>query len=489
METVPDKSNKILKLYNTLSKKIEEFIPVTPGKVTIYNCGPSVYKVHTKIGNLRSYTFSDLVVRYFIFLGFKVKHVIKITDVEDHIIAETIEQKIPIKEYTEANLKDFVKQIDTLYLIQPDFLPKVTEHIDDIVEDINKLKKLGYTYESNGSTYFSINKVKNYGCLVNLEKQEALKKNAQGRMEDFVMDEKENTNDFCLWKAWTEEEGDVFWDTDLGKGRPGWHVECSVLARRYLGDTVDIHIGGISHIFPHHTNEIAISEAITHKQFVNYWLHHDYLIVDGKGMSKEEGTVYTLNDVLSKGYHPSVFRYVLLKTHYRQALNFTWGSMEEAKVALEKIIRFMLWLESINYEKENNYEIRLDIDTFKNGFMKGMNNDLNMSEAIGSLFDFINNVNKQKDIINKKQAKEAFDFVKTIDSVLGFIEPLYKDYLQKLDRQIEKNNLTTVISQRTIARKNKDYDLADKLSKQITAAGIKITDGKDGSSYLEIVQT
>ncbi|HLC93665.1 MAG TPA: cysteine--tRNA ligase [Patescibacteria group bacterium] len=489
MKTVSNSPKESLKLYNTLSKEIEGFEPVTPGKVTIYNCGPTVHKVHTQIGNLRSYTFSDLVKRYFTYLGYETEHVIKITDVDDHTIAESAAEGIPLKEYTQKNFDDFVKQIGILNLIRPTYLPKVTDHVDDIVKDIKKLKELGYAYESNGSTYFSINKVENYGQLINLERQEALKKNAQGRMEDFSMEEKENTNDFCLWKAWTPEEGKVFWDTELGKGRPGWHVECSVISRKYLGETVDIHIGGISHIFPHHTNEIAISEAITHRRFVNYWLHHDYLIVEGKKMSKEDGTFYTLNDVLSRGYHPSVLRYVLLKTHYRQPLNFTWRAMEEVKTVLAKIIRFLLWLDGVKNEKENKYSVSTDIKTCNEDFMKGMNNDLNFSEAMGSIFDFISNVNKQGEIINQKQAKEVYDFIMSIDSVLGFVDPAYKDYIQRLDKLIGANELKSVISKRLKAREDKEFNLADELGKQITAAGIRYTDSKDGSSYLEIAES
>ncbi|MDP2860912.1 MAG: class I tRNA ligase family protein, partial [bacterium] len=264
--------------------------------------------------------------------------------------------------------------------------------------------------------------------------------------------------------------------------------ECSVISRKYLGETVDIHIGGISHIFPHHTNEIAISEAITHKRFVNYWLHHDYLIVDGKKMSKEDGTFYTLNDILYRGYHPTVLRYVLLKTHYRQPLNFTWRAMEEVRTALAKIIRFLLWLEGVKNEKENKYSVSADIETCNKDFMKGMNNDLNFSEAMGSIFDFMNNVNKQGGIINQKQAKEVYDFIMSIDSVLGFVGPAYKDYLQQLDKLIEANKLRSVIPQRLKARKDKEYSLADELGKQITAAGIKYTDSKEGSSYLEIAE-
>ncbi len=257
-----------INLYNTLTHGLEKFKSVADEKITMYSCGPTLHKLHTQIGNLRSYVFSDMLKRYFLYLGYEVEHVIKITDVDDHIVAECNSSGRDLTEYTTENYNDFLKQLKKINLLKPSYLPRVTENIDSLVKAIQELDGKGFVYYSKGSAYFKIDKVEKYGELVNIEKQKSLKKNAQGRLRSFIEEAKQNNNDFCLWKAWTKKDGEIFWETAIGKGRPGWHLECSVLALKLLGDTVDVHIGGISHIFPHHTNEIAISESLTDKNLL-----------------------------------------------------------------------------------------------------------------------------------------------------------------------------------------------------------------------------
>lgn len=482
----PDSNNE-LKVFNTLTKEIEPLIPINEDTITMYNCGPTLHEIHTQIGNLRSYTFSDLVKRYLLYLGYNVKHVIKITDVDDHTIAESQKQGVKLRDYTNIFYEDYVNQLQKLNIILPTALPRVTDNIEDIAGDIQKLTSQGYTYLSNGSTYFKVNMIKNYGVLANLEKQKALLLNAQKRMEDFLSDEKENINDFCLWKNWTPDEGEIFWNTEFGKGRPGWHVECSVISRKYLGETVDIHIGGVSHIFPHHTNEIAISEAITKKPFVKYWLHHDYLIVDGESMSKSRGTFYVLSDILNKGYHPMVLRYMLIKSHYRQKLDFTWSGMEKINTTMLKIVNCLILLESIEDDSPETFDMTSKVQASKIAFQEGMNKDFNVSEALTALFEFISFINTNKEHINKNQAQSALGFIFGIDRVLGFITPYYSDYKKKLNAIINTYNLQDMIENRTIARKTKDYFVSDELTKLLFSRGIKFTDLKSGTCCIELI--
>jgi cysteinyl-tRNA synthetase len=478
-----------VKLYNTLSKKVEMFEPIDENRVTIYSCGPTVHKNHTQIGNLRSYTFSDLLKRYFIYLGYEVSHVIKLTDVDDHIVEDCLTHGYDFTQYIEQNITDFIKQLDKVNLIRPTNLPQVTKNIDLLVQEIKALEKKGYVYYSNGSAYFDISKVDNYGQLAGIEKQHSLKKNAQGRLKSFVNEDKKNENDFCLWKNWTKADGDIFWNTIIGKGRPGWHLECSSLARKNLGTTIDIHTGGISHIFPHHTNEIAIAEAITGKKFVNYWLHHDYLIVDKQAMSKVAGTWYVLADVLDKGYHPLILRYVLMKTHYRQALNFTWQAMEEGKGVILKLISFYHFLhqtELLN-EGDSTFDFSRLINRAHEKFSKSLANDMNFSDAISAVFEFVGEINSNNKILSKKDARDCIDFMLSIDCVLGFINVLYDDYQIEFELLRNKLEVNKILESRDQKKSEKLYSEADRLRGYLESNGLKVVDVKDRGTYCELI--
>ncbi len=471
-------------VHNTLSKKLEIFVPLNKNLVTLYNCGPTIHALHTSIGNLRSYIFSDFVKRYLIFLGFNVRHVIKVTDVDDHTIKESRQAGKTLDTYTEIYYRDFINQLSLVNVIPPDFLPRVTDNIEDIIQAIQQLIDSGFTYRSNNSTYFRINSLSEYGKLVNFEKQQALKKNAQGRMEDFLSEEKENINDFCLWKGYNPDSDNVYWDTSFGKGRPGWHIECSVISRKYLGNSIDIHIGGISHIFPHHENEIALSEAITHVPFVKYWLHHDYLVVDGKKMSKAGSTYLTLSDIEKRGYNPMILRYTLLKTHYRQKLDFSWNSMEESKKILAKIVETMLWLENVSNGNKNSLNMEKEILICKTIFQNGLNQDFNISLALSGIFAFIRTLMSVKDTINNTQANMAYNFLLEIDEVLGCIKPLLNDYKHRIGELLKTNDFKNLLAKWKEYKNSKDYKSADEIRSAFLRNGIKIIDmGKD-SYYL-----
>ena len=482
------KNNNKIYLYNTLSHRIEEFSSVTPGVVSLYNCGPTIWRVHTQIGNLRSYTFSDMLKRFFRFCGYEVRHAIKITDVDDHIVVACREEGLSIKAYIDSNFDDFLRQIDILNLQRPDYLPRVTENIDDIVNAIKKLNEIGYVYYANGSAYFDIGRVKDYGILASMEKQMSLKKNAQGRLSSFLFEEKKNENDFCLWKAWNKSDGDIFWETDIGRGRPGWHIGCSVLSRKYLGEQIDIHIGGISHIFPHHTNEIAISEALTPGRFVNYWLHHDYLIVDGVAMSKEKGTFYVLQDILNRGYHPLVLRFVLMKTHYRQALNFTWQSMDEAKISIVKLLSFYHLLHQENLFKHDELSpgVVAKANDCESEFIRAFSNDLNFSDALASVFCLINEINRFAFDLSKKDIEYCRKLIFRFDQVFGFISELYQVYLKKIESVMSEHDIYLALNERQRAKNESNFNLADKIRIELTDRGLRLLDIKGHGSYCEL---
>src|SRR3989338_8353872 len=307
-----------LKLYNTLTRKKEVFKPIKDKIVNLYTCGPTIYD-YAHIGNFRAYICSDILKRYLKYKGFKVKHIMNITDVDDKTIKGANQQKISLKDYTKKYEKIFFEDIEALNIDKADVFPKATEHIKEMIDLVKKLLKNGIAYKSeDGSIYYDISKFKDYGKLSHTKIKE-LKEGARVNQDSY---EKESANDFALWKAYHEEDGNIFWQTEIGKGRPGWHIECSAMSMKYLGSHFDIHAGGVDLVFPHHENEIAQSEAFTGKKFVNYWFHNEHLLVDGRKMSKSLGNYYTLRDLLTKNYNPKAIRYLLLSTHYRQQLNF-----------------------------------------------------------------------------------------------------------------------------------------------------------------------
>lgn len=463
----------MIKLYNTLNRKKEQFKPIKEGKVGIYACGPTVYN-YVHIGNLRAMIFYDLLNRYLRYKGFDVKFVMNITDVDDKTIRDSIKEGKTLKEFTEFYESEFWKDIDELNILRPDIVPKATAHIKEMVGLITTLKDKGYTYESNGSTYFKISKFKEYGKLACLN-LDSLKDNADGRINNSDEYEKEDARDFALWKAWDKDDGDVFWETKIGKGRPGWHIECSAMSSKYLGQPFDIHVGGVDLVFPHHTNEIAQAEAATGKKFVNFWMHNDHLIVNGEKMSKSLGNFYTLRDLKNKGYEPKAIRYQLLSTQYRTKLNFTEEALIQIPATIKRFEEFLSKLDDIISSKSSviHKGISKLISTAKEGFESCLDDDLNMSGALASIFDFMKEINKLIDSneLGSADAKSVKSLMLDFDKVLAIMD------FEKIDIPKEVLELA---EKREAARKNKDYAESDKLRDELAKKGFTIDDTPSG---------
>lgn len=487
----------MLKIYDTLTKKKRIFKPLKDKRVNLYSCGPTVYN-YAHLGNFRAIIFYDLLKRYLKYSGYKVKHIMNITDVDDKVIRDSQKAGKSLKEYTDFYLKAFLEDMDSLNIQMPDVMPRATEYIKEMVALIKKLEKSGYAYRADtrpdepfgrDSMYFSISKFKNYGKLADLEKRE-LKENAEGRLSHADEYEKENAQDFVLWKSWRPEDGDVFWETELGKGRPGWHIECSAMAMKLLGKTFDIHCGGVDLIFPHHTNEIAQSEAATGQKFANYWMHNAHLLVDGQKMSKSLGNFYTLRDIIGKGLDPLFLRIILIKTHYRQTVDFSFDGFVEAKAIADKFMDFLLNLDFAGGIASSEYllamtknNIRNDTDKMisvaKKNFQKTMDDDLNVSAALAVTFDFMTEINKISEL-GVGQAGKIKKFIFEIDSVFGFIEKYYGDYLTELNKQSKNPEIKSLLGEREKARQNKDYKTSDEIRAKILEFGIVIEDRKTG---------
>lgn len=470
----------MLRLFNTLTRKIEIFKPIKAGLVKFYVCGPTVYNYIT-IGNLRAYIFADLLRRYLEYRNFKVKHVMNITDVDDKTIRESQKQKKTLKGFTDFYLRAFLNDLKFLNIELPEVMPKATEHIKEMVNLIKTLLKKGIAYKTgDGSVYFKISKFSRYGELAQIDKQN-LKPNTEGRLNALDEYNKEELNDFVLWKAWKPSDGKVFWNTDLGKGRPGWHIECSAMSMKYLGSHFDIHSGGIDLIFPHHTNEIAQSEAATGEKFVNYWPHNAHLIVEGQKMSKSLGNFYTLRDIKNKKINPLLLRLILLKTHYRQTLDFSFKNFDEAKAIASKFLNFLIELDFVKNKKENNMKTKPLIADCRKKFKEAFDDDLNTSLALAELFNFINEINNLMNNLNFSQVQEIKKFIFEIDSVLGFIKSSYRKYQARKNKLLKDKSIQSLLKEREKMRKEKKYQEADKIRNQLIEKGIMINDAPQGN--------
>jgi len=462
----------MIKFFNTLTKKKEEFLPVEDNIVKMYTCGPTVYDL-AHIGNFRAYVFEDLLHRYLEFRNYKVIRVMNITDVDDKTIRGARENGVSLREYTDKYIKIFIEDMETLRLKKPDFMPRATEHIKEMVELIKKLLEKGYAYYKDGSIYFSISKFPSYGKLSGIDKSK-VKIGARIDVDEY---EKEDLRDFVLWKKAKEDEG-VWWETEIGKGRPGWHIECSAMSMKYLGETFDIHTGGVDNIFPHHENEIAQSEAATGKKFVNYWLHCAHLLVNGEKMSKSKGNFYTLRDLLNKGYNPVAIRYLLLSTHYRDPLNFTENSLKQAENTVKNYNDFYKGL-NICAGEIYNEEIRKEIEKARNAFIESLDDDLNISGASSSIFNLIKKVNIffSKGELGRKNVIEVKEFLEDIDNVLCILE--------KKEENLPEDILN-LIKEREKARKEKDFKKADLIREKLKEKGIILEDTPYGTRWKRI---
>ena len=470
---VMEHSEANIYFFNTLTRKKERFIPIEKGKVKIYTCGPTVYDF-AHIGNFRTFLFQDLLRRWLEYRGFKVIQVMNITDVDDKTIKGSRKQGIPLKQYTDYYTKAFFEDIEALNIERAEYYPRATENIPEMVALIKKLLEKGYAYRGeDGSIYFDISKFKDYGKLSKLKIDE-LKPGARVKVDEYGKDE---ARDFALWKAWDEEDGEVYWETDIGKGRPGWHIECSVMAMKYLGETIDIHSGGVDLIFPHHENEIAQSEAATGKPFARYWLHSEHLLVEGRRMAKSLGNFYTLRDLIGRGYDPIAIRFLLLGAHYRQQLNFTFEGLEVAKNAVERLRNFVRRLLDAN-GKGCGEKIKLLMAEFQKSFESAMDDDLNINVALAALFNFVREANKLMDenALSKDEAAEVYALIMKFDRVLGIIGEVKVE--EKLPKEIEE-----LILKREEARKAKDWKTADHIREQLRSMGVIIEDTPQGVKW------
>jgi len=462
-----------LNLYNSESRKKEKILPREKNLIKIYTCGPTIYDF-AHIGNFRTYVFEDLLRRTLRYFGYEVVQVMNLTDLDDKIIKYATEKKNSLHEYTEPYRQAFFEDLSSLNIQKAEYYPKATQYIEQMIDIIEVLleKKIAYK-DADGNIYFSINKFKSYGRLSHLD----LKSLKHGASERLFADEynKEKASDFILWKIFDSvRDGNISWNSPFGKGRPGWHIECSAMAIKLLGNTIDIHCGGVDNIFPHHENEIAQSESFTNEKFVLHWSHCEHLIVDGKKMSKSLGNFYTLRDLLKMGYNGKDVRYMLIHTHYRTQLNFTFDGLKASKASIQRIQDFVERLKVIKEEKSFNL-IESILKREKSKFIEALADDLNISVALASLFDLIREINSLIDDkkISAHEAIQVLNYLKEIDQVLGFI---FLDVKESFPKIVEE-----ALEKRIEARKNKNFKLADELRDFIFDQGYIIEDLPDGA--------
>ncbi|MGB2768427.1 MAG: cysteine--tRNA ligase [Candidatus Zixiibacteriota bacterium] len=459
-----------LRFYNTLTRKKEEFYTIHPEEVRMYTCGPTVYDF-AHIGNFRAYVFGDILRRHLEYKGYKVTYVTNITDVDDNTIRGSRKEGIALPEYTKRYKQAYFEDLKSLNIKPADVYSEATAHIKDMVSLVKSLREKGHAYENEGSTYYRIASFPDYGKLSRMD-MSGLKAGVRVAADQY---EKEQVADFALWKRWEEKDGDVFWETEVGKGRPGWHIECSAMSMKYLGNHFDIHTGGVDLIFPHHENEIAQSEAATGEKFVNFWLHNEHLMVEGRRMAKSLGNYYTLRDILEKGFNPIAIRYLLMATHHRQQLNFTFDGLGAAKNALQRLYDFADNLKLIKGEKDNP-EIDGVLQRAKEAFGEALDDDLNSSEALGVTFTLVKEVNRLMDekAISGSDAGKVLTVVNEFDSVLGLL---------KREELILDQEVKALIEKRVKARKDKDFALADQIRKDLEEKGIILEDTPEGTKW------
>jgi cysteinyl-tRNA synthetase len=469
-----------IQFHNTLGGKIEAFVPQVAGEVRIYSCGPTVYDF-AHIGNFRTFVFQDILRRFLRARGYKLKHVINLTDVDDKIIAKAAAAGVGIREYTEKFAQAFFDDCKALSVESPEEWTRATDNIDAMVKLIEKLHDKGFTYEGDGSIYYRISKFPSYGKLSNIDVS-GIQTGVRVDMDQY---EKESARDFALWKR--PKPGEHFWETSIGKGRPGWHIECSAMSMKYLGETLDIHTGGIDLAFPHHENEIAQSEGATGKQFVKYWLHAEHLLVEGEKMSKSLGNFYTLRDLFAKGHKPSALRFALASVPYRRQLNFTLDGLASAASSVERLRNFADRLAQGKFPSDAGKSFAGRIEEAAKEFDAGLSDDLNTARALGAIFEFVREANiamdkgefAAGDVAAAQKLLQAFDHVFAVLvnndaeklAVLGYSQDTGAD-----DAEIE-----ALVAQRQKARQTRDFTNADRIRKQLDSRGIILEDSRDGT--------
>jgi cysteinyl-tRNA synthetase len=469
----------MLKIYNTLSKKVEEFNPINPPNVGMYICGPTVYD-YFHIGNARTFIMSDIVRKYLEYKGYKVNYVMNLTDIDDRIIKKSIEEKIPASEVAKKYSDAFFEDISRLGIKSANTYPKATENIDEIIEMIKSLVDNGFAYNVDGNIFYNVSSFKEYGKLSgkNIEELES-----GARVE--IMEEKQNPLDFALWKK--AKEGEPFWESEWGKGRPGWHIECSAMSCKHLGNTFDIHAGGNDLIFPHHENEIAQSEAANKQPFVKYWLHLGFLNINKEKMSKSLGNFFTARDVLSK-YSAEAIRLFFAQAHYRGPVEFADDLLDSAEKGLEKLKNIKSTIESaIQKNNTDGINPEFDIKSFEKRFTETLDDDFNTPKAVAVIFDFIKEVNRtlaEYENVNLNFYIDVKNFLNnTADSVLGIISFEEKEKIQ--DSLLENDLIKILIDIRLKAKKEKNFQLADDIRKKLDHLGITLKDTKEGTDFFK----
>jgi len=470
-----------IQLHNTLAGKIEKFVPQRAGEVRMYTCGPTVYD-YAHIGNYRTFVFQDILRRFLKLRGFNLNHVMNLTDVDDRIIANAAAAGKSIREYTEKFVQAFFDDCRSLSIEAPEHWIRATDHIDDMVKLIERLQQKTFTYPSEGSIYYRIAKFPEYGKLSKVD----LTGIQAGARVDNDRYEKESARDFALWKA--PKPGEHFWETPIGPGRPGWHIECSAMAMKFLGDTLDIHTGGIDLAFPHHENEIAQSEAATGKPFARYWLHAEHLLVEGEKMSKSLGNFYTLRDLFGKGYKPSALRFALSSVPYGKQLNFTFDGLQQAASSVERLRNFADRLKQGKFPAGKQKGMAARIAKAADEFDAGLSEDLNTARALAAVFDLVReaNIAMDKGEFRQGDVLTAQEFLAAFDKVFAVMEDNDGEKLRVLgfggpesgpdDTEIDK-----LVAERNAAKKTRDFATADRIRKELADRGIIIEDAKDGS--------
>lgn len=465
-----------MKIYNSLTRKKEEFIPIVPGKISMYVCGPTVYN-YFHIGNGRTFIVFDTIRRYMEYRGYEVNFVQNFTDIDDKMINKANEENTTVKEIGDKYIEEYYKDADGLNIKRATTNPRATEYISEIIEFVSGLIEKGYAYEVDGDVYFRTKKFEGYGQLIG-QNLEDLRSGARINVDE----RKEDPVDFAIWKA--QKPGEPGWECPWGVGRPGWHIECSCMAKKLLGETIDIHAGGMDLSFPHHENEIAQSEALTGKRFANYWMHAAFLNVNNQKMSKSLNNFLTARDAL-KQYDADVIRFLMLSGHYRIQLNFSNDLLESAKASIERLYNAIGNLENlisevkVNEMTEDEAKYLNSLDSYRQRYIEKMDDDFNTADAISVLFDLIRDINSNVGINSSKElCEKVLELIRELGSPLGILQKTTKG---NLEEEIE-----ALIAERQQARKDRNFALADKIRDDLKAKGIELLDTPQGVRWKKI---
>jgi len=465
-----EKNRVAIRLYNILTRRKEIFKPIRKDRVGFYACGPTVYNF-AHIGNLRTYLFEDIVRRILVYAGYKVYHIMNITDVDDKIIREALAARQPIDQFVKPYEQAFFSDVQKLHIVPAEKYPKATEHIPEMIRLIEKLLKKGVAYRMDGSVYFAVGKFPSYGMLSQLQKR-MLKPGARVDVDEYT---KKDVQDFVLWKS--KKRGEPSWPASFGEGRPGWHIECSAMSMKYLGATFDIHGGGVDLIFPHHENEIAQAQAATGKPLAKFFLEGEHLLVEGEKMSKSLGNVVTLRDIETKGFNPLTFRYLVLTSHYRSKLNFTWESLAASQHSLERLYETVRVLKQEKKKKALSRK-KNDLAAYQKKFEKALFDDLNTSRAVAIFWDIIHRYHKMP---ARYDAQALLRLFYRFDEILGL-------GLKNIELDTIPPMILEFVDEREVWRRTKDWAKADELRKKIEEAGYTVEDTPEGPRVMRVSQ-